>query len=152
MNKTELVQLLKILLKDCDISEGRQFAEVTLTPEKLHDTAKELRENSAVLFDFLFCLTGVDYGKDLGVVYHLRSTKFDHTVVLKTKTTDRSNPELDSVTDIWKTADYHEREVYDLLGIKFRNHPDLRRLFLGKSWGFPLRKDYVDDINIVTKK
>jgi NADH:ubiquinone oxidoreductase subunit C len=55
------------------------------------------------------------------------------------------------VCDIWKTAEYHEREIYDLFGIKFKGHPDLRRLFLGSSWGYPLRKDYVDDINIVTK-
>ena len=72
-------------------------------------------------------------------------------VVLKVKTSDRENPEFHSVTEIWRTAEFHEREVYDLLGIKFTGHPDLRRLFLDSSWGFPLRKDYVDDINIVTK-
>jgi NADH:ubiquinone oxidoreductase subunit C len=93
----------------------------------------------------------VDYGTDLGVVYHLRSTILNHVVVLKSRTSDRENPNFDTVSDIWKTADLHEREVYDLLGIKFNNHPDLRRLFLDNSWGFPLRKDYVDDINIVTK-
>jgi NADH:ubiquinone oxidoreductase subunit C len=81
----------------------------------------------------------------------MRSTIYNHTVVLKTRISDRENPVLDSVTDIWQTAEFHEREVYDLLGIKFNNHPDLRRLFLDNSWGFPLRKDYVDDINIVTK-
>ena len=81
----------------------------------------------------------------------LRSTIYGHTLVLKTRTSDRENPEFDTVSDIWKTADFHEREVYDLLGIKFNNHPDLRRLFLDNSWGFPFRKDYVDDINIVTK-
>jgi NADH:ubiquinone oxidoreductase subunit C len=84
-------------------------------------------------------------------VYHIRSTKYNHSVVIKTRTPDRDNPTIDSVTDIWQTAEYHEREVFDLLGIKFKNHPDLRRLFLSRSWGFPLRKDYVDNINIVTK-
>ena len=87
----------------------------------------------------------------MGVVYHLFSTKYNHGIVLKTRTADRENPHLDSVSDIWKTADFHEREVFDLLGIRFTNHPDLRRLFLDSSWGYPLRKDYVDDINIVTK-
>ncbi len=87
----------------------------------------------------------------LVLVYHLRSTKHDHIIVLKTRTSDRETPIFDSVSDIWKTAEFHEREVFDLLGIKFKNHPDLRRLFLDSSWGFPLRKDYVDDINIVTK-
>jgi NADH:ubiquinone oxidoreductase subunit C len=70
---------------------------------------------------------------------------------LKTRISDREKPQIDSVVDLWKTADLNEREVYDLLGIKFTNHPDLRRLFLDATWGFPLRKDYVDDINIVTK-
>jgi NADH:ubiquinone oxidoreductase subunit C len=93
----------------------------------------------------------MDYGQELGVVYHLRSTKLGHDLVVKSRTVDRQDPHFDSVTDIWKTADLFEREVYDLLGIKFTNHPDLRRLFLDKSWGFPLRKDYADDINIVTK-
>ena len=102
-------------------------------------------------FDFLFCLTGVDYGQDLGVIYHLRSTKYGHTIVLKTRISDREHPQIDSVADLWSTADLNEREVFDLLGIRFTNHPDLRRLFLDSSWGFPLRKDYVDDINIVTK-
>jgi NADH:ubiquinone oxidoreductase subunit C len=93
----------------------------------------------------------VDYGQDLGVVYHLRSTKHNHTVVLKTRISDRENPHLDSVTDIWRSAEFYEREVFDLLGIRFINHPDLRRFFLPSSYGYPLRKDFVDDINIVTK-
>jgi NADH:ubiquinone oxidoreductase subunit C len=72
-------------------------------------------------------------------------------MVLKARTSDRNNPELDTVSDIWKTAEYHEREVFDLLGIKFNNHPDLRRFFLDKTFGYPLRKDFRDDVNVVTK-
>jgi len=151
MDKIQLGEFIKSLNTDLEIKEGKQYLEVTVPPSKLYKLAKELREKDETRFDFLFCLSGVDYGQDLGVVYHLRSTKFEHVVVLKTRTSDREHPELDSVADIWKTADFHEREVFDLLGIKFANHPDLRRLFLDKSWGFPLRKDYVDDINIVTK-
>jgi len=151
MNKIELGEFIKSLDKDLDIKESGQFTEVTVPPSKLYSLALLLREAAEVQFDFLFCLTGVDYGQDLGVVYHLRSTVFDHVVVLKTRTSDRVNPQLDSVASIWKTADFHEREVFDLFGIRFINHPDLRRLFLDNSWGFPLRKDYADDINIVTK-
>jgi NADH-quinone oxidoreductase subunit C len=117
----------------------------------LYLLAKQLREKKEAQFDYLFCLTGVDWGQDLGVVYHLRSTIYNHVVVLKTRTADREFPHFDSVSDIWETADFHEREAYDLLGIRFTNHPDLRRLFLDNSWGYPLRKDYVDDINIVSK-
>lgn len=151
MDKLQLGEFIRSLAKDLDIHEGKQYLEVTVPSASLHNLAKQLREKEESQFDFLFCLSGVDYGTDLGVVYHLRSTKFDHTVVLKTRTSDRENPVIDTVSDIWQTAEFHEREVFDLLGIKFKNHPDLRRLFLDNSWGFPLRKDYVDDINIVTK-
>jgi NADH:ubiquinone oxidoreductase subunit C len=151
MDKSQLGEFIKSLANDLEIKEGKQYLEVTVLPSMLYQLARQLREKEESQFDFLFCLTGVDYGADLGVIYHLRSTVFDHVVVLKTRTSDRENPLLDSVADIWRTADFHEREVYDLLGIKFKNHPDLRRLFLDNSWGFPLRKDYVDEINIVTK-
>jgi len=151
MNKIELGEFIKSTDQDLEIKEGKQFVEVTLPPSKLYSLAKQLKEREEVKFDFLDCLSGVDYGHDLGVVYHLRSTIYEHAIVLKTRTSDRENPKLDSVSDLWRTAEFHEREVYDLLGIKFNNHPDLRRLFLDNSWGFPLRKDYVDDITIVTK-
>lgn len=151
MDKIQLGEFIKKINQDLEIREGKHYLEVTVPPALLNSVARQLREREETQFDFLFCLSGVDYGHDLGVIYHLRSTKFDHVIVLKTRTSDRNNPVLDTVADIWKTADFHEREVYDLLGIKFTNHPDLRRLFLDNSWGFPLRKDYVDDINIVTK-
>jgi NADH-quinone oxidoreductase subunit C len=151
MNKTELGEYIRSLDQNFEIKEGRQFTEVTVSPSLLHDLARKLKENKESHFDFLECIAGMDYGQELGVVYHLRSTKHGLGLVIKVRTSDRENPHFDSVTDIWKSADFMEREVYDLLGIKFTNHPDLRRLFLDKSWGFPLRKDYVDDINIVTK-
>ena len=151
MNKTELLIFVKSLAPDCEAKEGKQFTEVTIPASSLHNLALQLREKEECFFDFLVSITGVDYGQDLGVVYHLRSTKHEHMIVLKVRTNDRENPHFDSITDIWKTADFHEREVYDLFGIKFTNHPDLRRLFLDRSWGFPFRKDYVDDIKIVTK-
>jgi NADH-quinone oxidoreductase subunit C len=151
MDKTQLGEFIKSLNQDLEIKDGKQYTEVIVPPAKLYNLARLLRERNETQFDFLFCLTGVDYGQDLGVVYHLRSTIYNHSIVLKTRTSDRDYPQLDSVADIWKTADFHEREVFDLLGIRFTNHPDLRRLFLDSSWGFPLRKDYVDDINIVTK-
>ena len=151
MDKIQLGEFIKSINPDLEIKEGKQYLEVIIPPSKLYILAKELRERDEAQFDYLFCLSGVDYGQDMGVVYHLRSTIYDHVVVLKTRATDREHPQLDSVADIWKTADFHEREVFDLLGIKFTNHPDMRRLFLDNSWGFPLRKDYVDDINIVTK-
>ena len=151
MDKAQLGEFIKSIDQELDIREGKQYVEITVPPSKLYILAKQLRDKKETQFDFLFCLSGVDWGQDLGVVYHLRSTIYDHVVVIKTRTSDREHPQFDSVSDIWKTADFHEREAFDLLGIRFTNHPDLRRLFLDSSWGFPLRKDYVDDINIVTK-
>ena len=145
----QIAEFIKSLESDLDIKEGKQFTEVTVLTSKLHSLARLLKEKEEVSFDFLVSITGVDYGHDLGVIYHLRSTKYGNMVVLKTRTDNRENPVFDSVTDIWKGADLHEREAFDLLGIKFVNHPDLRRLFLNSSWGFPLRKDYVEDDIII---
>lgn len=151
MDNIQLTEFIRSLDPAPEVTAGKQYTEISVSPENLYSLARLLREREELVFDFLFCLSGVDYGQDLGVVYHLRSTVHNHTVVMKVRTSDRQNPRFDSVSDIWRTAEFHEREVFDLLGIKFNNHPDLRRLFLDSSWGFPLRKDYVDDVNIVTK-
>ena len=133
-------------------TEGSQFLNVFVPKEHLHDLMEKLKIDSETSFDYLFCLSGVDWERELGVVYHLESTKHRHIIVVKVKTEDRENPEFDSVCDIWRTAEFHEREVFDFFGIKFNNHPNLKRLFLTEEWeGFPLRKDYVDDINMVIK-
>lgn len=132
--------------------EGSQFLNIFVQPEQLHALMAQLKSNEQTHFDYLFCLSGVDWGTELGVVYHLESTIHRHSIVVKVKTPDRENPTLDSVYDIWMTAEFHEREVYDFFGIKFNNHPNLKRLFLTDEWeGWPLRKDYVDEINMVIK-
>ena len=129
-----------------------QFLNISVQPADLHQLMAQLKSNSETNFDYLFCLSGVDWGKELGVVYHLESTTHRHIIVVKVKTEDRDAPVFDSVYDIWKTAEFHEREVFDFFGIKFNNHPNLKRLFLTEDWdGFPLRKDYVDDINMIVK-
>lgn len=132
--------------------EESQFLNISVQPADLHQLMAQLKSNSETNFDYLFCLSGVDWGKELGVVYHLESTTHRHIIVVKVKTEDRENPVFDSVYDIWKTAEFHECEVFDFFGIKFNNHPNLKRLFLTEDWdGFPLRKDYVDDINMIVK-
>jgi NADH:ubiquinone oxidoreductase subunit C len=151
MEKSKLAEAIKNSGHSAEVKEGKQYIEVTVPPEKFHSLMKTLREKEEFLFDYMFSLSGVDYGASLGVVYHLRSTNHGHSVVVKTLTNDRQTPVIDTVSDIWRTAEYHEREVFDLLGINFSNHPDLRRFFLEKTAGFPLRKDFSDDVNIVTK-
>ena len=131
-------------------AEETQFLTLSVNSSKLHELAKQLKEDSNTSFDYMFCQTGIDWLENMEVVYHLRSTSHGHEVVVRVQITDRENPTVDSVYDLWKTADFHEREIFDLLGIRFNNHPDLRRIFLDDDWeGFPLRKDYVDEINIV---
>lgn len=152
MDNTLLKQKVLDIESTAEITEEKQFLTVNVQPNKLHALAKALKESKDTHFDFLFCLSGVDYGDAMGIVYHLESTDLKHEIVLKTKTTDRENPAFDTVCDIWNTAEFHEREVFDFFGIKFNNHPDLRRLFLEQNWkGFPLRKDYVDEINIIER-
>ena len=132
--------------------EGSQFLNITVQPELLYQLMSQLKNNKETHFDYLFCLSGVDWESSLGVVYHLESTKYRHMIVVKVHTENRENPTFDSVYDIWATAEFHEREVFDFFGIKFNNHPNLKRLFLTDEWvGYPLRKDYEDEINMVIK-
>lgn len=129
------------------IVEDKNILTVTVESDKLHHLAKTLRYNAEFPFDFLVQLTGVDRGETLGVNYLLSSSKnVSVEVLLKTSTADRVNPLLYTVTDLWETADFNEREVYALLGIRFINHPDMRKFFLNQDWrGYPLRKDYDAD-------
>ncbi len=132
--------------------EESEFLNVTVPKEELYTICKQLKADTNLKFDYLFCLTGIDWGEELGVIYHLESTTFRHNIVVKVKTADRENPMVDTVSDIWYTAEFHEMEVFDFFGIKFNNHPNLKRLFLPEDWeGYPLRKDYVDEINMVIK-
>ena len=106
--------------------------------------AKELKENPALGFDVLSAVVGMDWKESLGVVYYFTSTSHNWGMLaVKVEVTDRVNPMIHSVSSLWKVANFQEREVYDFYGIKFINHPDMRRFFLRNDWkGHPLRKDY----------
>ena len=94
-------------------------------------------------FNYLNFITAVDYQTYFEVIYNLVSLKHNHGLILKTRLTDRAKPELPSVVSFWKGADFQEREIYDLLGISFTGHPNLKRIFLWDGFqGFPLRKDF----------
>jgi NADH-quinone oxidoreductase subunit C len=150
MDIERLKEKVLTLIPEAEFEENKQFLTAFVPAGKMHSAGLALRDGDDTAFDFLYCLSGVDMTKYLMVVYHLRSTKHNHSLVLKVKTEDRVNPAFDTVCDIWRTAEFHEREAYDLLGIRFNNHPDLRRIFLDESWqGYPLRKDYKDEVNIV---
>ena len=113
----------------------------TFAPAELRREMERLRREEKM--DFLECLTGMDWQEEgLGVIYHLESTETGKRVCLKTATTDRENPLLPSVSDLWDIANIYEREVFDFYGIKFTGHPDMRRIFMREDWvGYPFRKD-----------
>ncbi len=130
-----------------------QYLEVEVDRATWHELALKIRDDEKTKFDYLFCLTGVDWKTNMSVVYHLESTTHRHILVVKVYTEDRENPSLDSVFDVWVTADMHEREVFDLFGIDFNNHPNMKRILLTEDWeGHPMRKDYVDEANMIIRK
>ena len=132
---------------------------IVVNPLEIDKVCNFLTSDNDLAFDSLMNLSGVDDANEgkktdesgntqvtsgtLSVFYHLESTSLRHKLVIKVST-PIENPEVTSVAEIWRAADWHEREAYDLLGIKFLNHPDLRRILMPYDWeaGYPLRKDY----------
>lgn len=110
---------------------------------KWHEIAAFCKNDDALLFDSLMCLSATDMGETIEVIIHLYSFEHNHKIALKTNVR-KDKETIISVADLWGTADWHEREAYDLLGVVFENHPNLKRILLPDDWeGYPLRKDYV---------
>ena len=115
---------------------------IKISPSHILEVAKFLRDDDDTQFDFLSCLSGVDLKGKLAVVYHLYSMVKRHKITIRVEV-PTENPSVPSVESIWRTANWHEREAFDLFGISFTGHPDLRRILLPYDWeGHPLRKDY----------
>jgi NADH-quinone oxidoreductase subunit C len=149
MTNEELKNGMIELLPTASFEEGGEWLNICLEPSEWKDAAIKLRNLIDSPFNFLFCLTCVDWKTHLTMVYHLRSTSTKDNMVVKVKL-NRELPEIATVSDIWRTAEFHEREVFDLFGVVFLEHPDLRRLMLTDDWvGYPLRKDYEDPINMI---
>ncbi len=149
MTNEALKEKLTGMIPEAAFEEGTEWLTLQTGPEGFHQLMEKLRTDNGLRFDYLFCLTAVDWKTHFTVVYHLTSTNYRHTLVVKAKL-DKNDPAIDTVCDIWRTAEFHEREAYDLMGISFTNHPDLRRLFLEDHHvGFPLRKDYEDPVNMI---
>ncbi|MEO9804442.1 MAG: NADH-quinone oxidoreductase subunit C [Reichenbachiella sp.] len=127
------------------IDENSTPKAIVITSAQIAPACELLRDNEQSYFDLLSCLTAIDNGPDVNtmeVIYNLYSIPLEHSLMLKT-TISREKPELETVSHIWKTADWHEREAYDLFGIHFNSHPDLRRILMPADWeGHPMRKDY----------
>ena len=150
MLNDELKIKLSALLPGLVIEEGGQWLNISVEPADWPVFSKHLRNDPALQFDYLFCLTCIDWKTHLTMVYHLESTTFRHILVVKSKL-DRNRPEIETVSHTWRTAEFHEREAFELFGVNFLNHPDLRLLILPDGWEgkFPLRKDFEDPVNMI---
>jgi NADH-quinone oxidoreductase subunit C len=116
---------------------------IVVAPDAIKPVMRFLKEDPHLQFDFLSCITGIDFPENITVVYHLFSYKKRHKIVIKAQL-PKDKPEIETVEDVWKAANWLERETYDLLGIRFIGNSNLRRILLPEDWvGHPLRKDYV---------
>jgi NADH-quinone oxidoreductase subunit C len=147
MSKEELKERLVERHPSLAFEEGTEWTTVIIDPAGWESFAKELANN--LNFDFLFCVTAVDWRTHFTMVYHLTSTIHRQPLVVKIKL-DHDHPVIRTVSDIWRTAEFHEREAFDLFGVEFTAHPDPRRLFMtDECQGWPLRKDYEDPVNMI---
>jgi len=150
MTNEKIKAELLLIHPSLTFEEGGEWVNAVVEPGEWLPLAKQLRNHSSFVFDYLFCLTCVDWKTHLTMVYHLSSVRNRHSLVIKSKL-NRDTPEIESVAAIWRTAEFHEREVYELFGVKFLNHPDLRLLILPDGWEGrnPMRKDYEDAVNMI---
>lgn len=141
-----LVDILSSLLGQTPvINKTNSPLSIEISSDKILAVCEALHKNPSCYFDMLSCITGLDNGKEantMEVIYNLYSIPFNHHLMLKV-ILPREKPEIDSVISVWRTADWQEREAFDMYGIVFKGHPDLRRILMPADWeGYPLRKDY----------
>jgi NADH-quinone oxidoreductase subunit C len=129
-----------------EVVEFRGDTTIVVKPERIVEICRTLKDDHVTSFKYLSMIAGMDYlpqSPRFGLVYNLYSHKNHDRITLKTLLADDAAPIADSVTSVWSTANWHEREIYDMMGIRFMGHPDLRRLLMPADWvGHPQRKDY----------
>jgi NADH:ubiquinone oxidoreductase subunit C len=151
MTNEQLIQKISSLLPNAACQQ-KQYVTVKVAAADILQSIKVLKENADLFFDYLNTVTGIDQKNSFGLSYILTSSTHRHTIIVNTTIENRENPEIESLYPLYKTCDFQEREIFDLFGINFKNHPDMRRIFLSDDWvGYPLRKDYVDEVNIVQR-
>jgi len=149
LNNESLKIQLGSLFPSATFQEGTEWLTLQADASQWKLLAHQLFNGEALQFDFLFCITAIDWKTHFTLVYHLRSTQLKHILVVKINLA-HDIPEIESVSHIWRTAEFHEREAFDLMGIIFLHHPDLRRLFMPDEYEeFPLRKDFEDPVNMI---
>ena len=150
MIKEELKIKIAELFPSAVLDESGEWLTINIAPGDLVSAAEILRNKVELSFDYLFCQTCVDWKTHLTMVYHLESTTYRHQLVVKAQL-DRNKPEIETVSHIWRTAEFNEREAYEMFGVNFLNHPDLRLLILPDGWEGknPMRKDFEDPVNMI---
>jgi NADH-quinone oxidoreductase subunit C len=138
---TEVVAKLEAALPGSIVESNGNT--IVVKAEQLFQAASFLKTTAGFDFNYLNYLTAVDYQTNFEVIYNLVSLEHNQALILKTRLTDREKPALASVVSLWRGADFQEREIYDLFGITFNGHPNLKRIFLWDGFqGYPLRKDF----------
>ena len=150
MTNEDLKITITELLPSAVFEEGTEWLTISVEPTVFKSFMQEIRSSTTLNFDFLFCLTCIDWKTHLTMTYHLSSTRYRHNIVIKSNL-DRNIPEIETVSHIWRTAEFNEREAYEMFGVNFLNHPDLRLLILPDGWEGrnPMRKDFEDPINMI---
>jgi NADH-quinone oxidoreductase subunit C len=142
INCEEIGKKLQEVFPGSVVSTGK--ADILVDANMLQQVAGFLKSTAGLDFDYLTFLTAVDYLEYMEIVYRLVSLNHNQSLILKTRCYSRENPVVPSVVSLWRAAYYQEREIFDLFGIKFDGHPDMRRLLLWEGFvGHPLRRDYL---------
>jgi NADH-quinone oxidoreductase subunit C len=143
LSGAEVAQVIGRLLPEAVVEEAPEW--VVVDSRSLVPVATLLKDAPELDCQYLISVTGVDCLDHFEVIYHWASLAHNHIVILKTRALDHDTPEVPSLCSLWQGADLQEREVYDLMGIRFSDHPDLRRVFLWEGYhGHPLRKDFLN--------
>ena len=128
-----------------DIVEQERDSAVWVKPDQIVEALQFLRDDPSLKLEYLNAISAVDYIEYFEVIYHLTSFEHNHSAVIKTRLYDREEPSISSVVSVWPSADFQEREIWDLMGVRFTGHPNLKRLMLWEGFtGHPLRKDFKD--------
>jgi len=146
MESIQILERVKTKFADrvLEISEKRPDPFAVIDPKAVVEVGRFMKEDPELAMDCLSNESGVDYKDRVEVVYHLFSYSKRHTAVLKVKL-PRDNPSVETLEGVWKSANWMEREIFDLLGVNFERHSDLRRILMPEDWiGYPLRKDFVE--------
>ena len=138
----EIARQIEEKLPESIVESSQDY--LTVKNDALLAVAAFLKDTPELDFNYLNYVTAIDYYDHFEVVYQLTSLEHNHSLIMKTRCYDRENPVLPSVVSLWQGADFQEREIYDLMGIRFEGHPNMKRIFLWEGFpGHPLRKDFM---------